>query len=129
VLFRLGLSDAIRVCVTEAAIDAMSLSTLENSREDSLYLSTGGGWAPATEAAIRALAAAPGVLLVAATDNNTQGDVYAVRMEAIAEEERCDYERLRPVAGDWNEDLVAKNRREGRMREDGLPHARRPRQG
>ncbi|WP_454858502.1 DUF3991 domain-containing protein [Rhizobium binxianense] len=112
VLFRLGRPDAARICVTEAAIDAMSLSTLENGREDSLYLSTGGGWAPATETAIRKLATSSGVLLVAATDNNTQGDVYAARIEAIAEAESCEYERLRPVAGDWNEDLRAMNRKE-----------------
>jgi hypothetical protein len=129
VLFRLGRPDAIRICVTEAAIDAMSLSTLENIRHDSLYLSTGGGWAPATEAAIRALAASPGILLVAATDNNAQGDVYAGRLTVIAREAACDYERLRPAAGDWNEDLRAMKGREGRMREEGLPHARRPRQG
>jgi hypothetical protein len=129
VLFRLGRAETIRICVTEAAIDAMSLAALENVRPDSLYLSTGGGWAPATEAAIRTLAACPGSLLVAATDNNAQGDVYAGRLAVIAREAACDFERLRPVSGDWNEDLRVLKRREGRMKDEGLPHARRPRQG
>ncbi|OYX08056.1 MAG: hypothetical protein B7Z15_15420, partial [Rhizobiales bacterium 32-66-8] len=80
VLFRLGAPRALRLCVTEAAIDAMSLAALENLRPDSLYLSTGGGWAPATEAAIRGLAAQLGAHVVAATDNNPQGDVYAARL-------------------------------------------------
>ena len=52
VLFRLGRLGAPRVCVTEAAIDAMSLAALEGLRDGSLYLSTGGGWSPATEAAV-----------------------------------------------------------------------------
>ena len=55
-LFRLGAADCLRICVTEAAVDAMSLAALEELRDDTLYISTGGGWAPATEDAIRALA-------------------------------------------------------------------------
>ncbi|WP_410489485.1 DUF3991 domain-containing protein [Agrobacterium tumefaciens] len=43
VLFRLGSLDSSRLCVTEAAIDAMSLAAFEGLREGSLYLSTGGG--------------------------------------------------------------------------------------
>ncbi|WP_245482200.1 DUF3991 and toprim domain-containing protein [Mesorhizobium sp. M4A.F.Ca.ET.050.02.1.1] len=107
-LFRLGAVEATRFCVTEAAIDAMSLAAIEELRPGSLYLSTGGGWAPATVAAIRGLAARNGALLVAATDNNTQGDVYAGRLEAVAVEAGCGFERLRPVADDWNEDLHAR---------------------
>jgi hypothetical protein len=49
VLFRFGSTSAGRICFTEAAI--------EDQRPDSLYLSTGGGWASATVAAIRALCA------------------------------------------------------------------------
>ena len=58
-LFRLGASDCLRICVTEAAVDAMSLAALEELRDDTLYVSTGGGWAPATEDAIRAWPGAP----------------------------------------------------------------------
>jgi hypothetical protein len=109
VLFRLGPADALRFCVTEAAIDAMSLAALEDIRADTLYLSTGGGWAPATDAAIRALVARTDVHLVAATDNNTQGDVYADRLLALAAVSGCSAERLRPVADDWNADLKVKS--------------------
>ncbi|WP_108610777.1 DUF3991 and toprim domain-containing protein [Aminobacter sp. MSH1] len=132
ILFRLGPIGAIRLCVTEAAIDAMSLAAIEELRSDSLYLSTGGGWAPATEAAIRALVARPNVQLVAATDNNAQGEVYAGRIEAIAVAANCGYERLAPAHEDWNDDLRAMKKEEEERRgekETGLPHARRPRQG
>ncbi|RUV50029.1 DUF3991 domain-containing protein, partial [Mesorhizobium sp. M5C.F.Ca.IN.020.29.1.1] len=86
VLFRLGRPDALRLCVTEAAIDAMSLAALEALRADTLYLSTGGGWSPATDAAIRLVAKRSEARLVAATDNNVQGDIYADRLLALAEE-------------------------------------------
>ncbi len=105
VLFRIGPASANRICVTEAAIDAMSLAALEGRRPDSLYLSTGGGWAPATADAIRALCACSDALLVAATDNNRQGDVYAERLQAIATEAFCGFERKRPAVEDWNEEL------------------------
>lgn len=106
-LFRFGPAGALRLCVTEAAIDAMSLASLEQARSDSLYLSTGGGWSPATGAAIRALAAGAGAVLVAATDNNGQGDTYADRLKAMAIETGCGFERLRPAQVDWNADLQA----------------------
>ncbi|WP_245474956.1 DUF3991 and toprim domain-containing protein [Bradyrhizobium sp. Leo121] len=111
VLFRLGPANAARLCITEAAIDAMSLAAIEDQRPDTLYLSTGGGWAPATVAAIRALSAQPGARLVAATDNNRQGEVYANRLVAIAQEVGCDYERLRPAPEDWNEQLHPSSKR------------------
>jgi hypothetical protein len=97
----------LRLAVTEAAIDAMSLAAIETLRPDTLYVSTGGGWAPATEAAIRVLAVRAGAKLVAATDNNRQGEAFAERLAAIAHEVGCDYERLRPAAEDWNEQLSA----------------------
>lgn len=106
-LFRFGASDCARVCVTEAAVDAMSLAALEELRDDTLYVSTGGGWAPATEDAIRALARRANVLLVAATDNNRQGEVYAGRILCIAEQTGSRFARSRPRADDWNEDLSA----------------------
>ena len=126
-LFRLGPIGATRLCVTEAAIDAMSLAAIESLRGDSLYLSTGGGWAPATEAAIRALAARPDVQLVAATDNNAQGEVYAGRIEAIAVAASCGYERLKPAREDWNEEL--RDQKEGKEQgteEEGDPAAAYP---
>lgn len=110
VLFRFGPSDATRLCVTEAAIDAMSLAAIEGSREHTLYLSTGGGWSPATDAALGVLAARPGLKLVAATDSNSQGEVYADRLRAIAENVGSDWQRLRPPADDWNEALQNKEK-------------------
>jgi len=135
VLFRFGPIHALRLCVTEAAIDAMSLAVLERGRTDSLYLSTGGGWSPATDTAIRALAARHGAGLVAATDDNGQGDRYADRLESAAAEIGCSFARLRPPAVDWNAELEAwaAKQGEGDGEEEGkktrLPHARRPRQG
>ncbi|MFG1428835.1 DUF3991 and toprim domain-containing protein [Roseixanthobacter glucoisosaccharinicivorans] len=105
-LFVLGDEEnAKRVCVTEAAIDAMSLAALEGCRRDSLYVSTGGGWAPATEARIRALASRPGSQLIAASDANDQGDAYAARLRTIAASEGAAFLRLWPDALDWNEQI------------------------
>ncbi len=106
-LFRLGPAGSERICITEAAIDAMSLAAIEDLRPDTLYVSTGGGWSPATDEAIRGLAQRGDAWLVAATDNNRQGDVYADRVRAIAAEASARYARLRPRADDWNEDLKA----------------------
>lgn len=130
VLFRLGPCDASRFCVTEAAIDAMSLAALEGLRPDTLYLSTGGGWSPATSAALQAVAARPDARLVAATDNNAQGDTYAGRLIALAAQTGCRAERLRPAADDWNADLKKREQEtEGKEEAGQLPHARRSRQG
>ncbi|MDA9543202.1 hypothetical protein ACM43_01235 [Bradyrhizobium sp. CCBAU 45321] len=106
-LFRFGSEEAERICITEAAIDAMSLAAIEVARADTHYVSTGGGWSPATDGAIRRLAKRANVFLVAATDNNRQGDIYADRVRAIAADASAPYARLRPCAGDWNEDLRA----------------------
>lgn len=104
-LFRLGQENALRLCMTEAAIDAMSLAALEGCRADSVYASTGGGWAPSTEQLIRRLSSRSGALVVAATDGNDQGDVYAARLRDIATAEGASFLRLWPEAIDWNEQL------------------------
>jgi len=131
VLFRLGPSGAHRLCVTEAAIDAMSIAAIEGMREGTLYLSTGGGWSPSTDAALRQLARHPDVQLVAATDDNRQGEAYAHRLRELAEEAGCDWLRLRPPADDWNEVLKCQERekREREGEKNGVPHSRRPHQG
>ena len=110
ILFRLGARHATRLCVTEAAIDAMSLAAIEGMRAGTAYMSTGGGWAPTTAAALRRLAEMPDVQLVAATDGNSQGDVFADRLRAVAEDAGCSWLRLRPSLDDWNE--VLKQREE-----------------
>lgn len=112
VLFRLGMQDADRLCVTEAAIDAMSLAAVEDLRDDSLYLSTGGGWSPKTEAALVALLARPGAELVCATDANDQGDAFARRLQALAVQLNRPCLRLRPPADDWNDVLQERKREE-----------------
>ncbi|MNV57148.1 hypothetical protein D3C71_1494640 [compost metagenome] len=109
----------------------MSLAASEGLREGSLYLSTGGGWSPATEAAVRVLAARPGAELVAATDVNSQGETFASRLRDIAEDAGCNWFRLTPPAEDWNDALRERKGQERKKGESwrGLPHARRPRQG
>ena len=118
-LFRLGRPDALRFCVTEAAIDAMSLAAIEDVQANTLYLSTGGGWAPATAQALHAQACRPGAHLVAATDNNAQGEIYASRLEALADEAKCRFERICPLEDDWNTELVRKQESIGKDRKDG----------
>ncbi|MFW8642016.1 DUF3991 and toprim domain-containing protein [Rhizobium beringeri] len=112
VLFRLGAPDALRLCVTEAAIDAMSLATIEDLQDGSLYLSTGGGWSPRTEAALVDLLACPGTHLVCATDANSQGDAFARRLQALAAQVDRPSVRLRPPAEDWNESPAGEKERE-----------------
>ncbi|MDN5926182.1 MAG: DUF3991 and toprim domain-containing protein [Hyphomicrobiales bacterium] len=102
VLFRLGSASALRICVTEAAIDAMSLAAIEQMRRDTLYVSTGGGWSPTTKAALRALAARLDMRMVAATDANPQGEVFVSRLRELAGDMPCEFERLKPIAEDWN---------------------------
>ncbi|OWV64132.1 hypothetical protein ATY76_22015 [Rhizobium sp. R339] len=130
VLFRFGSDSALRLAVTEAAIDAMSLAAIEGLRQGTVYLSTGGGWSPTTEAALRELAAKPGVQMVAATDANAQGDMFAERLRTLADDADCDWTRLRPPVEDWNETLkIREKEKTERMEGGGVPHARRPRQG
>ncbi len=111
----------------------MSLAAFEGLRRGSLYLSTGGGWSPATESAVRQLAARPGAVLVAATDSNSQGETFAGRLRDIADEVGCDWLRLKPPAEDWNDALKAreeeKRERKTRAGGRGLPQSRRPHQG
>ncbi|SDN38304.1 DUF3991 and TOPRIM domain-containing protein [Ensifer sp. YR511] len=108
ILFRFGKRSSRRLCVTEAAIDALSLAAIEGERRDTLYTSTAGGWSPATEEVVRKLAGGVG-LLVAATDRNSQGEAYADMLRQIAIRQDCGFQRLRPLRGDWNEDLKERN--------------------
>ncbi|MCW0001818.1 DUF3991 and toprim domain-containing protein [Pararhizobium sp. YC-54] len=122
-IFRFGMNDARRICVTEAAIDALSLAAIEQTRPDTLYVSTGGGWSPLTAQALETLASGDGAWLVAATDNNVQGEVFADRLRQMADTASCNFSRLRPRSEDWNEEL--KERRE----RGELPHTRTAHQG
>ena len=117
-LFRFGKDNARRICVTEAAIDALSLAAIEQTRPDTLYVSTGGGWSPLTAQALETLAFGEGTWLVAATDNNVQGEVFADRLRQMADSAGCDFWRLKPRCEDWNEDLKERRKR------GELPHTR-----
>lgn len=117
VLFRFGRPDAFRLCVTEAAIDAMSLAAIEDLQDGTLYLSTGGGWSPKTEGALVELLARPGAFLVCATDANNQGDVFAERLQALAARHGRRSVRLRPPAEDWNQ--VLQQRKREKMTDEG----------
>lgn len=104
-LFWLGeLERAKRVAVTESAIDALSLATIENWAEDTAYVSTGGGFGPPTSAAFAQLLL-PRSRIVAATDRGQGGELLADRLRELARTTGRGYGRRRPVAKDWNEQL------------------------
>lgn len=122
-LFQIGATNPRRLCVTEAAIDALSLAAIETAQSaklsKTLYVSTGGGWSPATETVLRAFAQNAGLHLIAATDRNRQGDVYAQRLRMMAQAENCRFSRLMPTHEDWNEDLKALTRELGEAKNEG----------
>ena len=109
-LFRIGNPDAVRICVTEAAIDAMSLAAMESMRSDSIYASTGGGWSPRTYFEIEHAAQAGDRHFIAATDANPQGEAFADRIRQVAALTGCGFSRLRPPADDWNDVLRERER-------------------
>lgn len=105
-LFWLGHpSVADRLAVTESAIDALSLASLEEWPDGTLYASTGGGYGPETDEALRMLLPRHGEL-VAATDQGTGGELLAGRLHELATECGVRFARLRPKAKDWNEQLA-----------------------
>lgn len=113
-VFAFGAKSASRLCVTEAAIDAMSLGALEALPGDTLYLSTGGGWSPATTKTLLMLAKQSGAKLIAASDNNRQGNVFSARLKGIAADAGAGFMRLTPKLDDWNEDLKEKEKGKGK---------------
>lgn len=103
-----GIGDAAgarRLAVAESAIDAMSLAAIEGRGEGTAYLSTGGGFGPMVEHALRRLLC-PSVRLVAATDRGQGGEILADRLHRIAKEAGAGFGRLRPSAKDWNAHLA-----------------------
>ena len=96
---------ADRLAVTESAIDALSLASLEEWPDGTLYASTGGGYGPETDEALRVLLPRHGEL-VAATDQGTGGELLAGRLHELATECGARFARLRPKAKDWNEQLA-----------------------
>ncbi len=125
-LFRFagGTAALPRLAVCESAIDALSLAALEGPRADTLYAATAGGMGPGTLTALRQLlgtmAADPTAWLVAATDADRAGALYADQLAALAAAVPVPCTRLLPPDGcqDWNDVLrPAGNREKGRKRE------------
>lgn len=106
---------ALRVAVTEAPIDALSLAALEAGETGTLYVGTTGGMGPGTADALQLLAAdlvEVGGTMVLATDADQAGERHAERIgDALASIE-VSIERLRPTgnANDWN-DVLRSGRR------------------
>lgn len=105
-LFAFGAERPQRLAVCEGMIDALSLTSLEGWRDDTLYVSTGGGWRDAAVGALRTRLV-PGSLLVAATDRGTGGERLAERLAEVATGRGVAFRRLLPAAKDWNDDLRA----------------------
>ena len=102
-----------RIAVCEAAIDAMSLASIECCRCDTLYTATAGGMGPATITSLQRLlhdlSADPAGILIAATDADTAGRRYAERLAALATEAGVRFDAILPPDGlnDWNNALLA----------------------
>ncbi len=104
----------------------MSLAALEEQRPDTRYLSTGGGWSPASSEALLDLAVQSDALMVAATDSNPQGETYAARLEALAADAGCGFVRLCPELEDWNQVLRERMRTKKREKGEGRGYCRMP---
>jgi Protein of unknown function (DUF3991)/Toprim-like len=108
-----------RLVLAEAAIDALSVATIESLRADTLYAASGGGMGPGTIAALEALlgriAMLPGALFCSATDANGPGDRFAERHRSLAEKFSVPFARLRPPVegGDWNDVLRTRSQHQG----------------
>lgn len=100
-----------RVAVCEAAIDALSLAAIDGADDDTAYVSTGGGWGDAGSVAISQVLL-KARMVVAATDRGTGGELLAGRLEDLARSHGISFERRRPAAKDWNEQLVGERQGE-----------------
>ena len=91
----------------------MSLAAIERSRCDTLYAATAGGMGPETIVALhqllQVLSPDPTGMLIAATDADTAGRRYAVRLAALATDAAVRFAAILPPDGlnDWNDALRA----------------------
>ena len=119
-LFQLPGGDGVmpRLVVVAAAIDALSLASLEGPRGDTLYLATAGGCGPMTIAALRALLGQRASLaqLVAVSAADAAGERHATFLAELAHGLGVECMRLRPPRAlvDWNGILVRAAGREHR---------------
>ena len=104
----------IRLVVTEAPIDALSLASLEGLRHDTLYVSTAGGMGPHTLQALgqamQSLAQQSGGVVGAAFDADEPGERYAAYLTELAAGVGLPVNRMIPPEGrkDWNDVLVGR---------------------
>lgn len=100
---------ATRLIVVEGGLDALALAELEE-RQDTIYVSTGGGFGPQTETALIRLA--DGKAVLSGFDNDEAGENLDKKLRALLPER----ERLAPpvqvkgvevVCKDWLDNLVA----------------------
>lgn len=120
---------ATRMVVVEGGLDALALAELE-VRQDTIYVSTGGGFGPLTEAALRRLAVGRAVL--SGFDNDEAGAAMHDKLwDLIAGVER--YAPPQKIDGstaickDWLDVLQAERRLDvAALRQDPLPIDREP---
>ena len=107
-VFVLGdFAPAERLVVAEAMIDSMSAAIIHGDLGKAAvrHISTGGGFGPGTEAALKKLLR-PGAELVAATDRGIGGERLAERLARLAQEIGARFRRMQPTnTQDWNDEL------------------------
>lgn len=93
---------ATRMAVVESGLDALALAEFED-RDDTLYVSTGGGFGPLTEAALLRLA--QGRMAVSAFDNDRGGETHHRKLLGFLP----DAKRLAPPSQVQGSDGVCKD--------------------
>jgi hypothetical protein len=93
---------ATRMAVVESGLDALALAEFED-RDDTLYVSTGGGFGPLTGAALLRLA--QGRTVVSAFDNDRGGETLHLRLLGVLPEAK----RLAPPSQVQGQDGVCKD--------------------
>lgn len=93
---------ATRMIVVEGGLDALALAELEK-RQDTMYVSTGGGFGPQTEAALVRLA--DGKVVLSGFDNDQAGENLDKKLRAILP----DAERKTPPVQVKGVDAVCRN--------------------
>lgn len=93
---------APRMAVVESGLDALALAELEH-RDDTLYVSTGGGFGPLTEAALQRLA--QGRTVLGAFDNDRGGETLHRKLIRFLPEAK----RLAPPSRFHGSDIACKD--------------------
>lgn len=101
---------ATRMAVVESGLDALALAEFED-RDDTLYISTGGGFGPLTEAALLRLA--QGRTVASAFDNDRGGETHHRKLLGFLPEAKrlappSQVQRQDGVRKDWLDVLAAR---------------------